>query len=343
MASDTLSQNEIDQLFGGADAEESAAAAVAGPEPDVQVYDFRRPARISKDRQRSLEAVYGLLATSVEAWLTARLRTQVQVQVQGVDQISFGEFMLSLPTPCTSYLYEIDGSGGHQAVLDLGSEFASFCVDRLLGGSGPVALRDRALTALEQKVVQIVADRIAGHVADAWGDHVPMEFRPTRFESIPDMIQLGSRDDPVLVGNLQVQTREWDSLILLCLPFPVLEKFFTGPRASQVLAGGRDREQRDEARRQIEEVLWSTSVEVSVRIPTFRAPIATLAGLEPGQVLPTRIPTGEPVEVRLSGQRRFLGQPGRSGMYLGVKITQETDPEVPGSGTATPLERGMTR
>ena len=77
MSTETLSQQEIDALFSGAD----GASAAAAPEPsapqrerveDVQIYDFRRPNLISKDRLRALEAMYGLMCKSIEGWLTAR-------------------------------------------------------------------------------------------------------------------------------------------------------------------------------------------------------------------------------------------------------------------------------
>ena len=74
MSYESLSQNEIDRLFSSdgdpAPAERAKAAAVV----DVQVYDFKRPARISKDRHRSLQAIYTLCGKSFESWLTGRTR-----------------------------------------------------------------------------------------------------------------------------------------------------------------------------------------------------------------------------------------------------------------------------
>ena len=72
MSSESLSQNEIDALFSGGGTETATAPVAEAPE--VQFYDFRRPSRISKDRKRSLSAMYGILAKGLEGWLTGRIR-----------------------------------------------------------------------------------------------------------------------------------------------------------------------------------------------------------------------------------------------------------------------------
>ena len=103
MSSETLSQNEIDALLGGSRSPSSAAAVQTRDYgADVQLYDFRRPHRVSKEKLRTLEAMYERFAKSLEGWLLGRVRGNVQLTLQSVEQFSFGEFTLSLPTPCAS-------------------------------------------------------------------------------------------------------------------------------------------------------------------------------------------------------------------------------------------------
>jgi flagellar motor switch protein FliM len=71
MSSETLSQTDIDRLLGGA---RSGTTPFGGAAPDVQVYDFRRPHRVSKERLRTLEAMYERLVKGLEAWLITRVR-----------------------------------------------------------------------------------------------------------------------------------------------------------------------------------------------------------------------------------------------------------------------------
>src|SRR5690606_5232775 len=103
----TLSPSEIERLLARA----GGAAAKAPPvHADAPAYDFRRPHRVSKERLRTLEAMYEQVVRSLEGWLVSRVRGQVELELESVEQFSFGEFTHRLPTPCASYLFDINGS-----------------------------------------------------------------------------------------------------------------------------------------------------------------------------------------------------------------------------------------
>ncbi|MFS8638891.1 MAG: FliM/FliN family flagellar motor switch protein [Gemmatimonadota bacterium] len=321
MTSETLSQEEIDLLFDGQ--KPSTPALGRARRPDVQVYDFRRPSRISKDRLRSLEAMYDLLAKSLENWLTTRLRAQVELNLLEVQQFSFGEFVMSLPTPCASFVFDIADSGGQQGVIDFGPEFSFFLVDRLLGGSGPTVVLDRALTPLERMMVRIAAERVASLISEIWRDHVRLELEVTRFESIPDMLQIANREDPVLVANIEVTADGTRSQLLLCLPFGVLEKFFTSSGMKRIHGPRGAEHEREADRRAVEAAILQTNVPVHVRLPEFELSVEQLASLNEGGVLLTGRAPDEEVEVYIAEQKRFKAVVRRTGRKLAVCITDE--------------------
>lgn len=327
MNSDSLSQQEIDLLFGGTPAPEPALPGGRASQADIQVYDFRRPSRISKDRQRTLEGMYAQLTKSMESWLVGRVRSQVEVQLLGVEQFTFGEFLLSLTTPCTSYIFDIVNSGGQQGMVDFGRDFAFYLVDRLLGGNGRLVVLDRALTPLERMVVRTVAERLVELLIEVWQDHVPLELELSRFEMVPDMIQIVNREDPVLVANVEVSAEHFRSLVLICLPFAVLEKFFTGDTTRRVSwAPGADRE-RAADRIAVEQSLRTTAMDISVRFPAVPLTMRELAALRPGSLLETGLPVDSELEVLISGEPRFRAVAGRAGRSLAVRIVGETGGE----------------
>ena len=225
MSSESLSQNEIDLLFRGDEAPAETILTTAAQE--VQIYDFRRPHRVSKDRRRSLMAMYGLLTKSLESWIAGRVRDQLEFELQSVEQLTFGEFTLALPSQCASFVVSVPGTG-QQGVIDFGYDFGYFIIDRFLGGSDEHVVLDRPFTPIERLVVRIVAERVAHLLSDVWKDHVQLDLEVDGFESIPEMLQVANREDPVLVANIGVTMESGDSLLLLCLPFATLETFFTG-------------------------------------------------------------------------------------------------------------------
>jgi flagellar motor switch protein FliM len=322
VASETLSQNEIDALLGGGNP--SAVAAVLPPARDVladtQVYDFRRPHRISKEKLRTLEAMYERFAKSLEGWLLGRVRGGVQLQLQSVEQFSFGEFTLSLPTPCASYTFELKQTGGQQGVIDFGHEFAYFLVDRLFGGSGNPSLPTRALTPIERMAVRLVADRVLTVLQEVWRDHVEMELGLTGFESIPEILRVANREEPMLVANVEVTAAETRSLLLICLPFAALERFFAGVGEQRASMLGTPEEQQHN-RELAEHSLRGARIPIAARLPTFSISMRELLGLSTGSVLHTGVARTAELDLIVGAQPRFKAAPGRIGPSLAVRLT----------------------
>jgi flagellar motor switch protein FliM len=326
VSSETLSQNEIDALLGGGGGGARTAARPRTPArhagPEVQVYDFRRPHRVSKERLRALEAMYGRLAKSLEGWLIGRLRGQLELTLQSVEQFSFGEFVLSLPSPCASYVIDIGDSGGQQGVIDFGGEFAFLVVDRLFGGSGTPVVPERALSTIERNALRVVADRITSLLAEIWQDHVQLDLSVGAFESVPEILQVVNREDPVLVANLEIAAAGIRSLVSICMPFSVLEKFFAGTGKRSVKIATVSERERVETRGMTERLLRGTDVQLGVRLPVFMLPMRDLAALQVGGVLATGISAQTEVEVRVNGERRFTAAQGRMGSRLAVRIIE---------------------
>ena len=324
MASETLSQSEIDALLGGGAAMRTVAAATpAAPEQpsDAQVYDFRRPHRISKDKLRTLEAMYERLAKSLEGWLLGRVRGGVQLQLQSVEQFSFGEFTLSLPTPCASFTFELQHTGGQAGVIDFGHEFAYFLVDRLFGGSGNPAIPNRALTPIERMAVRQVAERVLGTLKEVWQDYIEMDLELTGFESIPEILRVANREDAVLVANIEVTAAETRSLLLISLPFAELERFFAGGTERRTTVLGTTEEQ--SLNRELTELsLRGARIPVAARLPAFHLTLRELMSLTAGSVLSTGLARTAPLEVIVGEQPRFRGAPGRIGPSLAVRLTE---------------------
>jgi flagellar motor switch protein FliM len=322
MASGTLSQSEIDRLLGGA-----ANLPFAGnEEAAIQLYDFRRPHRVSKERLRTLEAMYERMVKSLEGWLIGRVRGQIEMRLQSVEQFSFGEFTLSLPTPCATYIFDVENTGGAQGVIDIGHEFGFFTVDRFFGGSGTPTIPNRAFSPVERMTLRLVAERGVQLLSEIWQDHVPLQLKITGFESSPEILQIANREDPVLVANVEVIAGQTSSLLLICLPFAVLEKFFQGGGNKRIgMAAGTEQE-REEARQRTESALRATPVTVSARLPRFQMTLRDLSALAPGQVLTTGIPRDAELSVLVGGRPRYRASAGRVGRKLAVRLLDSIAP-----------------
>jgi flagellar motor switch protein FliM len=319
-ASQQLSQTDIDRMMVG---DAPPPPPVIRPSSDVQIYDFRRPHRVSKERLHVLEAMYGRLVKSFEGWLMGRVRGLVDLRLSSVEQISFGEYVLSLPQSCNSFIVDIkDRSGadavGEQAVIDIGRELAYYLVDRLFGGGADATILDRALTPIERLAVRVVAERVMTLVQEVWEDHIELDLSLSGFESIPEIIQAAPREAPVLVTNITATVAGQQSLVSIALPLSVLEKFFVnGPSASRAQHARRE----TAGQRAItESALRQTRIDVSARLPEFRLSMRDIAGLKAGSMLSTGIPVDSTVNLLIGKQPRFRTSAGRVGRKLAVRV-----------------------
>lgn len=321
VSSETLSQNQIDQLLErGAEALRARDAVLPGGMTEVQVYDFRRPHRVSRERLRALEAMYERLVKSLESWLIARMRGQVELRLQSIETIGFGEFAMSLPTPCASYLVSVKDSGGMQGVIDIGYEFAFTVVDRLFGGTGDPVMLERGLTPIERQAVRGVSERIAQLLEEIWEDHVPLDLDIAGFETVPDVLQAVNREDPVLVATVEATLPgDTRSLLVISLPFVVLDKFFGGTANRRVSVLGPEKE-REASRGRTEASVRGARVMVRARLPQFRLSLEEITALRVGSVVSTGIARDSVVQVLVSGQHRFEGSAGRVGSRLAIHV-----------------------
>jgi flagellar motor switch protein FliM len=337
---DSLSNNEIDALLGGEPAAPASGNAPVVPAPsttnEASVYDFRRPHRVPRDRLRSLDAVYERFAKSLESWLLNRVRGGVQLRLQKVDQLTFGEFTHSLPTPCAAFTFEAKETGGQLGVIDFPYDFAFFLVDRLFGGSGTPSMPARSLTPIERMAVRVVAERGLISLRDAWKDSLELDFGLAGFESIPEILRIANREDPVLVAGIEVTTGETTCLLSVCLPFTMIEGCLSPTKEERVAVLGTPAELAQN-REMAEHSIRGSRMWVSARLPEFRISMRELLGLTNDSVLSTGLPRQVPLDILVGKQRRFQATPGRVGPALAVRLT---DGLMPAPETDTiPLHR----
>jgi flagellar motor switch protein FliM len=301
---------------------ESLRIAVDPAVPSApQPYDFRRPYRISTDRLRALRVMHENLGSSLEGWLLSRVRGDIEISLQGLEQCSFGEFTASLPTPCASYTFELGQPGAHGGVVDFGIDFAFFLVDRLFGGGTTVGYPDRPLTPIERMGVRTIAERAVATMAETWREYMELEPSLVGFESVPEMIRIANREDPVLVATYDAVVTKGSSRLAFCLPFSVVEKFLAVGTVRRA-AAPHSAEEQAVSQALAESALRGTRVTVSARLPQFPLTLGEVMSLQAGSLVDTGISRTAELDVHVGDQCRFRALPGRVSHSLAVRITE---------------------
>src|SRR5690242_669218 len=101
--SDILSQEEIDALLNALNTGEIQADHAAGDAAEkhqkIKPYDFYRPSKFSKEQIRTIYILHETFGRLWSSTLSGVLRNYVSISVSSVDQVTYQEFMQSIPNP----------------------------------------------------------------------------------------------------------------------------------------------------------------------------------------------------------------------------------------------------
>ena len=189
--SDTLSQDEIDELLkaiSSGEMEDTNYSREANKRK-IKIYDFRRPDKFSKDQIRTVSIMHETFARLTTTSLSAQLRCLINVHVASVDQLTYEEFIRSIPNHTTLGIINMDPLKG-SAVLEIDPSITFSIIDRLFGGAGTNFKMQRDLTDIEQAVMEGIIVKILGNLREAWGQVIDLRPRLGNIETNPQFAQI---------------------------------------------------------------------------------------------------------------------------------------------------------
>ena len=334
---DVLDQSEVDALLAAVDGgqvQQEAAPTVftrgGRAQIEVQLYDFKRPERVSKDQMRALEALHEGFGRNLGAALSGYLRTIVEVNVSTIEQLTYSEFIHSLPNPTCFNLLKAEKLDG-QLCLEISPLIIYPIIDRLLGGSNAdLFIPQRPLTQIEQRLVQRITDRATHHLSEAWSNLTPVTFSVTDFESNPQLVQIVPPNETVVVVGFELKMGNRAGTMSLCIPYNVIEPVRGVLAAQNWFSYQRKGGQEDHLRRLTRNVC-NAPVELRAFLAQTTITVAELMSLRPGDILTTEKDINSDVLIQIEGKQKFFGSLGQFRGSKAIQITRQVKPpmEVP--------------
>ena len=284
---------------------EQAAEVQTGPaDSSIQPYDFRRPERFSKDQLRALRFLQDRFARQLSTSIAAYLRTSSDVQVFRVEELTYGDFLASLPETTAIFALDFQPVSGTGAIeMDLDAAFV--CVHSMLGGRGKSTVEARALTDIEQSILGKILNLIVDVHTKEWQSLSPVKFAASVIDSKTQMQNLADPSEIFAVTTFDLQVAESTGRMRTALPASALEKM--GLRAADA-ARGRPLEQAPAGpRAAYYRRLASVPFPVTASLDAAISAREVLA-LVPGDVVSLGADTNHAVELRIADASKFLGQ-----------------------------------
>lgn len=300
----SLSQDEIDALFRRA---RGLAAGTARRQRELARCDFRQAGQITREQARAVGSLHEGFARNLGHTLGAYLRSQLDVGLVAIEQLSFGECMQRLPD--VSYVASIAVAPlGISAAVQLDMVLAYPMIDLVLGGNGVDAQSATELTEIEEQILESIVAVITRELQQIWQPVVELSFEFERRQPTAQILRLMPPSEKVLALSFELQLAGQRGMMSVALPAVVANSLLRQLTESSVY---HRRQETPEILPRLRERLQGASFGMELALPPFRITIRKLMDLEVGEVVPTRHRLDRPAQLLVAGRHAFQAQPMR--------------------------------
>ena len=321
---EVLSQDEIDQLLNAINAGDAEPHDYrpAADSRKIKIYDFKRPDKFSKEQIRTVSIMHDTFARLTSNSLSAQLRSMVHVHVASVDQLTYEEFIRSIPTPTTLGIVNMDPLKGN-AILEIDPAITFSIIERLFGGTGEGTKFQHELTDIETSVMEGIIVRILGNMREAWATVIDLRPRLGQIDTNPQFAQIVPPTEMVILVTLETKIGDVEGMMNFCIPYLTIEPIISKLSAQFWYSSVR-RSATSENLNVLKEKLSTVDVNVVAEVGKIHVPVRDVLSLQKGDVIRlynTR--TDEPYSLNIGNKTKFLCRPGMIGKKLAVQITKK--------------------
>ncbi|MBN1524463.1 MAG: flagellar motor switch protein FliM [Spirochaetales bacterium] len=323
---EVLSQDEIDQLLSAiSSGEVETPEAQAMPaQRNIKIYDFKRPDKFSKDQIRTVSIMHETFARLTTTSLSANLRSLVHVHVASVDQLTYEEFIRSIPNPTTLAIINMDPLKG-SAILEIDPSVTFSIIDRLFGGKGEETKLSRDLTDIESSVMEGIIVRILGNMREAWSTVIDLRPRLGQIDTNPQFAQIVPPTEMVVLVTLETKVGDVDGLMNFCIPYLTIEPIISKLSAQYWYSSVR-RGTTTENLNILRERLESASVSLVAEIGSIMIKVRDVLALRRGDVIRlSNVRVNDPMALKIGNRRKYLSRPGMLGNKMAVQVIQKLE------------------
>lgn len=289
-----------------------------------KLYNFRRPDKFSKDNLRALRDIHREFSKAISLVLSGYLRMRVEIEIVSVDQLTYEEFVRSMPSPISVGVFEFEPLSG-QILLGISFEVLSCIVNRMLGGVGTIDAQSRELTDIEKALAKKVINIILQSLEDSWNAIIPVTGKFISLDDNYQSIQVATAGEIVALLTFEVQIAgKHYGLFSICFPYPVLETVLTHLSTQHIFQTKGLVASNDERVKMISK-LNTSNVDFRVQFGSCSITLDDFLQLSEGDIIKLDNKVQDDLIVKVNGEKKFFARPGTIKDNICVKITEVYD------------------
>lgn len=322
-----LSQEEIDSLLNVVE-EDGGVGAIDKTEviqeKQVVVYDFRRPNRVSREQLRSFRSIHDKMARNLSNQISAIMRSIVEITLHSVEQMTYGEFLLSLPTPTSFNVFSmkpLDGAG----VLEMNPSIAFPMIDRLLGGRGDQYSDAREFTNIELNLLDTILSQIMKNLKESWAAVAEIFPAIEAKESSPNVVQIVAQNEVVVMVVMEIVIGHSSGMMNICYPVISLETILSRLSSRDLMMS--ETSGKKSRNRELQALIGGADVHVAAILGGTNLDLKKILELNVGDVIMLDKIADDSVTVNIDGREKYIATIGLQRFRKTIQIREEITTE----------------
>ena len=309
-----LNQEEIDSLLGFDE-------DMGGPDENSGVMALINSAMVNYERLPMLDIVFDRLVRLMSTSLRNLTSDNVEVSLDQVSTVRFGDYMNSIPLPAMLSVFKAE-EWDNQGLMVTDSALIYSIVDVLLGGrKGTPAIRieGRPYTTIETKLVERMVQVTLSDLSSAFDPLSPVSFTLDRMETNPRFATITQGGNACVLARLRVDMGDRGGRIEVIIPYATLEpirelllQMFMGEKF------GRDSIWENH----LTQELYQTEIQLQAVLGELVLPLDDLLSWKIGTQVVFNTFTDDELELRCGNVPMFRGPVGQKQGSIAVQIDQ---------------------
>lgn len=314
-----LNQEEIDSLLGFDD------DSLDGSETSG-VMALINSAMVNYERLPMLDIVFDRLVRLMSTSLRNLTSDNVEVSLDQVSTVRFGDYMNSIPLPAMLSVFKAE-EWDNNGLLVTDSALIYSIVDVLLGGrkgTPSIRVEGRPYTTIESKLVEKMVQVALGDLSSAFDPLAPVSFSLDRVETNPRFATISQSGNACVLARLRVDMGDRGGRIEILIPYATLEpirelllQMFMGEKF------GRDSIWENHLTNE----LHRTDIQLQAVLGELTIPLHDLMNWRIGTQVLFNTRTDEDLEMRCGDFPMFRGPVGQKQGNIALRIENYIPPE----------------
>jgi flagellar motor switch protein FliM len=309
-----LDQEEVDTIF-GFDPEDADQSKQNGVRAIVD------STVVSYERLPMLEIVFDRLVRTLTTTLRGFFSDNVEVSLDDVTSVRFGDYVSSLPLPTILSVFKAEPWENY-GLITIDSELIYLVMDVLLGGRRGLSnfrIEGRPYTTVEVNLVKRMLDLVLSEAEQAFQPLSPVKFIAERIETNPRFASITRPANAAILIALAIDLEGRGGRVEILLPYatiePIRELLLQSYMGEKL---GRDHIWEGHLASEI----WQAKLDVDAVLHEAEMPVKKVLDLKVGDTLVFDVRGDPMVTLRCGDMLLSQGRIGRMGDNMAVEVAK---------------------